>query len=331
MGSGRRLSDYEKGQIDSLISEGLSQQELGCRINRSQKVVSNYLKNRENYGQNYGKKNRKPLTPREKRQVFRAVTNEGLSLMEAKTECGISQSKTTIWRQISATKTLKYLKRKCAPNLTPNHKKRRLEWCRKHFTFGENWKNVIFSDEKKFNLDGPDGYQYYWHDLRKEQEYFSKRAFGGKSLMIWAAIGYYGRTELAFLSGRQNSQNYKETLEMYFLPFAERIGGNDWILQQDNCTIHVSKQMKEWFAAENIKVLDWPSVSPDLNIIENMWSELSRRVYSNGRQFSTIKELKSILIEEWESIPEEYIRNLFNSMDNRLFEVIERNGNKNHY
>ena len=43
--------------------------------------------------------------------------------------------------------------------------------------------------KKKFNLDGPEGYRYYWHDLRKEKQYFSKRHFGGGSLMIWGAYG----------------------------------------------------------------------------------------------------------------------------------------------
>ena len=49
----------------------------------------------------------------------------------------------------------------------------------------EEWHQVLFSDEKKFNLDGPDGYQYYWHDLRKEKETPMSRNFGGGNVMVW--------------------------------------------------------------------------------------------------------------------------------------------------
>ncbi|KHJ97484.1 hypothetical protein OESDEN_02535 [Oesophagostomum dentatum] len=43
---------------------------------------------------------------------------------------------------------------------------------------------IIFSDEKKFNLDNPGGNRSYWRDLWKDPVYFSRRSFGGGSLMI---------------------------------------------------------------------------------------------------------------------------------------------------
>ena len=37
---------------------------------------------------------------------------------------------------------------------------------------------VIFSDEKRFCLDGPDGYRNYWRDLRRDPLIFAKRPMG---------------------------------------------------------------------------------------------------------------------------------------------------------
>ena len=50
---------------------------------------------------------------------------------------------------------------KAKPCLNQRHKDSRLKWARKHTIYGEKWLPVIFSDEKKRNLDGPDGYKSY--------------------------------------------------------------------------------------------------------------------------------------------------------------------------
>ena len=132
------------------------------------------------------------------------------------------------------------------------------------------WGQIIFSDEKKFNLDGPDGLSYYGHDLRKEEKILSRRQMCGGSLIIWRAFSERGTSNLAIISGMQNSTKYIATLENYLLPFAEELYGNGWQFQQDNASIHTSKLTDSWFTAKNIVAMSWPALSPDLNPIENV-------------------------------------------------------------
>ena len=49
-----------------------------------------------------------------------------------------------------------------------------------------------------------------------------------------------------------------------------RLDTNTAIFQLDNAAVHTSKFMRNWFKTKNIKVLDWPTKSPDINPIENL-------------------------------------------------------------
>ncbi|KHJ99196.1 hypothetical protein OESDEN_00804 [Oesophagostomum dentatum] len=66
----------------------------------------------------------------------------------------------------------------------------------------------IFLDEKKWNLDGPDGNHFYWHDLRKDPQHLSRRNFGGGSVMTWGAFYRGGTLELQSTSTSMNSDDY---------------------------------------------------------------------------------------------------------------------------
>ena len=54
--------------------------------------------------------------------------------------------------------------------------------------------------------------------------------------------------------------------------------GRKWIFQMDNDPKHTSKVVAKWLKDNKVKVLEWPSQSPNLNPIENVWAELKKHV-----------------------------------------------------
>ena len=47
---------------------------------------------------------------------------------------------------------------------------------------------LYFLRKKKINLDGPDGFKYYWHHVNKEEISYSKRIQDGGGIMVWPAF-----------------------------------------------------------------------------------------------------------------------------------------------
>lgn len=82
--------------------------------------------------------------------------------------------------------------------------------------------SLLFFQTKKWNLDGPDGYQYYWRDMRQPVRNTVRRQNGGSSIMIWGGFSAMGKTELDVLVGRQNSDSNVYTLSEYLRPYAHK-------------------------------------------------------------------------------------------------------------
>ena len=84
----------------------------------------------------------------------------------------------------------------------------------------------------------------------------NKRQMGGGGVMVWGMIFANGNIRLEWLKGQQNSESYKQLLDEKALPRIRREMRNDFVLLQDNCSIHVSKLMKEWMAKVNMTTLE---------------------------------------------------------------------------
>ncbi len=96
--------------------------------------------------------------------------------------------------------------------------------------------------------------------------------------------------------------------------------GRGCIFQHDNDPKHTTKATKEWLKKKHIKVLEWPSQSPDLHPIENLWRELKVRVAK--RQPRNLNDLERICKEEWDKIPPEMCAKLVANYKKRPTSVI---------
>ena len=107
---------------------------------------------------------------------------------------------------------MKRIKRKQKPKISAKNKERRLQFAKNYQTWDSEWKAVIFSDEIKFNLDGPDGIQYYWYDSSINEESYSSRASGVGSIMVWGTMSSSGKLKLQEVKGRMKAQDFVSML-----------------------------------------------------------------------------------------------------------------------
>ena len=313
--------------------DGLSIRRIAMDLKLSKSTVKYMLKTNSERKKKRGRK--RSIGKRTERRMKRTVTQlltsgEKVTARKVKEKCELDVNVRTVQRTLHRI-GLKYAKVKKKITLTKKHKGERLECAKRWLTKHVDFKKVIFTDEKRFNFDGPDGWCTWLR--RGEPVVLNKRQMGRGGVMVWGMIFANGNIWLEWLKGRQNSKSYKQLLDEKALPRIRREMGNDFVLQQDNCSIHVSKLMKEWMAKVNMTTLEWLARSPDLNLIENVWEMLAQLVY-DGPEITKVAQLwerilgaKKQLIETCRDV----IVHMFDHYEERLIKVIEKKGDITDY
>ncbi len=176
------------------------------------------------------------------------------------------------------------------------------------------WNHVLWSDETKINLFGSDGVKRVWR--QPGEEYKDKFVFPTvrESVMVWGCMSA--------------ADMYCDILKQSMIPSIRRLGRRA-VFQHDNDPKHTSKTITALLKKLRVKVMDWPSMSPDLNSIEHLWGILKQKVEEH--KVSNIHQLRDVVMEEWKRTSVATCEALVNSMPKRVKTVLENNGGHTKY
>ena len=81
------------------------------------------------------------------------------------------------------------------------------------------------------------------------------------------------KTDLVVAQGNLNAQRYVNLLNNNLFPFMQKFRPG-LTFQHDNARSHTALVTANFQAQNNVNVLPWPALSPDMNPIEHIWDEI---------------------------------------------------------
>lgn len=227
------------------------------------------------------------------------------------------------------------------PFLEERHIKERFEWCQKMRSMSAyDWWHVIFSDETSVEIGKQSRQIKVWrHEGERYKAECLRPSFssGRRSVMVWGCFFGQMKGPLVFFDEYRGPKEkitkkiYQKVLQDHLVPFYNAVRpmlGENAVFQQDNAPVH---RVAKWLKQQKIRKMDWPSRSPDLNPIENIWKIMKDNIQKRQDFPRNVNDLKTALKEEWSKLDTSVLRRVVDSMPRRIEAVLNANGGSTKY
>ena len=157
--------------------------------------------------------------------------------------------------------------------------------------------------------------------------------YGGGSVTVWGVVTSDGVRRLHRINGNMDAKQFISILSTSLLDTVldHHLNPTSIILAQDRDPKHTSRLAQAWFQQNHVALLPWAPSSPDMNIIENVWELLDRRIRWQEVRPHTVDELWEVMQEEWKKIGVEEIQRLYRSMPARVAALKKARGGYTKY
>lgn len=353
------------------FEEGISQKEVAWRMEVPICTLRRWEKIYRETGRMKNARMGRPkgavtvLTPRNLRRIKRYHHGKQRRsirkcVRHMKHKHGVVLSRSTVQQALVDHLGLYPYRLKRAPMLNSVRKARRLEVATQFLNSHKRnpWRYWAITDEKRFNSEPkPNSHNdVIWDDQPDDDKHYCPRSkYGGHSVEVWGCLTWFGKPPLIFIerplmlrNGRQVKQpfrapDYVAKILRPSMPKIKKIfndhGVQDrqWSFQQDGDAKHTSNLVQHWLSDNVVNFVakgEWPAGSPDLSIIENVWSimdtELAHKKPCGGWQSRA--EFKNAIKDVWKhKITEKLVHRLFRSIPNHMLQVQQRQGGNSGY